>query len=98
MKEHTETRVEQRVAIDGGSVKYRKLNGNAFTVESEQLIRAHEAGLNIDTKKVSCKYKGLETSTKGPTSHGLSILSYIIKLIAYKRPLKINKNAIFAYI
>jgi glycosyltransferase involved in cell wall biosynthesis len=64
-----------------------QLNGNGFSVESEQLIKAHELGLNIGTNKISCKYKSLDTSTKGPTSHGFSVLSYIIKLIAIKRPL-----------
>jgi glycosyltransferase involved in cell wall biosynthesis len=64
-----------------------QLNGKGFSVESEQLIRAHELGLNIGTNNISCKYKYLDTSTKGPTAHGFSVLSYLIKLIAIKRPL-----------
>ena len=64
-----------------------KLNGGAFTVESEQLIKAHDLGLSITTANVSCKYKNLDTSTKNPTSHGFSVLSYIIWLIAERRPL-----------
>jgi hypothetical protein len=31
MKENVEARTEKRVTIDGASVKYRKLNGNAFS-------------------------------------------------------------------
>ena len=64
-----------------------RLNGEAFSVESEQLIRAHELGLEVGHTHVSCKYKNLNTSTKNPTSHGLSVLSYIIWLVAERRPL-----------
>ena len=63
------------------------LNGNAFSVESEQLIRAHEQGLHMGTEKISCKYKNLDTSTKPPSTHGLSVFSYILKLIAIKYPI-----------
>ena len=31
MKAHVETGTEERVAIEGATVKYRKLNGNAFS-------------------------------------------------------------------
>ncbi len=65
-----------------------KLNGNAFSVESEQLIKAHGIGLGVTSKHISCRYKNLEnTSTKNPTTHGFSVLSYVIWLVAEKRPL-----------
>lgn len=64
-----------------------RLNGNKFSVESEQLIRAHQLGLKVTHKNVTCKYKNLHTSTKNPTTHGLSVLSYVIWLIAERRPL-----------
>lgn len=64
------------------------LNGGAFNVESEQLIRAHELGLGVANTNVSCKYENLrKTSTKDPTSHGFSVLGYIIWLVAERRPL-----------
>ena len=63
------------------------LKGNAFSVESEQLIKAHELGLGVSHTHVSCKYKDLNTSTKDPASHGFSVLSYVIWLVAEKRPL-----------
>ncbi|GAH30226.1 unnamed protein product, partial [marine sediment metagenome] len=45
------------------------------SVESEQLIRAYELGLNIGEEHVSCKYKDLKnTSSKDPVSHGVSVL------------------------
>ena len=66
---------------------FHKLNGGAFSVESEQLIKAHELGLGVVNTTVSCKYKDLDTSTKNPTSHGISVLSYVIWLVAERRPL-----------
>jgi len=64
-----------------------RLNGGAFNVESEQLIKAHELGLNVVNTRVSCKYENLDTSTKNPASHGFSVLKYVLWLIAEKRPL-----------
>lgn len=65
-----------------------ELNGKAFSVESEQLIKAHKLGLNVSKENVTCKYKDLKkTSTKNPASHGFSVLSYIIWLVAERRPL-----------
>jgi len=62
-----------------------KLRGNAFSVESEQLIRAYESGLKIMNTNVTCKYKNLETSTKNPASHGLSVLAYVLWVVAKQR-------------
>jgi glycosyltransferase involved in cell wall biosynthesis len=63
------------------------LKGNSFSVESEQLINAHELGLKVINTNVTCKYNDLDTSTKNPASHGLSVLGYVIWVIAEKRPL-----------
>lgn len=64
-----------------------RLNGEQFTVESEALIMANELGLEVTHTNVTCKYKNLDTSTKDPTSHGFSVLSHIIWLVAERRPL-----------
>jgi glycosyltransferase involved in cell wall biosynthesis len=64
-----------------------RLNGGAFSTESEQLINANDLGLKVEQTQVMCRYKGLDTSTKTPTSHGLSVLRYIIWQIAERRPL-----------
>lgn len=77
-------RAFNRKAVNG---LYSKLNGDAFTVESEQLIKAHELGLAVGNSKISCKYKDLDTSTKNPAAHGISVLGYVIWLVAEKRPL-----------
>jgi hypothetical protein len=64
-----------------------RLNGNGFSVESEQLIKANKLGLHIGKKRVSCKYKGLDCSTKTPSSHGFGVLKYVIWMIAERHPL-----------
>jgi glycosyltransferase involved in cell wall biosynthesis len=64
-----------------------KLRGDAFSVESEQLIRAYESGLKVMNTTVTCKYKNLETSTKNPAAHGLSVLAYVLWVVAKQRPL-----------
>ena len=64
-----------------------KLNGDNFSLESEQLIKAHELGLKVAHTNITCKYKNLESSTKDPVSHGFSVLSFIIWLIAERHPL-----------
>ncbi|MCJ7570576.1 MAG: glycosyltransferase family 2 protein [Candidatus Thermoplasmatota archaeon] len=64
-----------------------RLKGRSFSVEGEQIIRAHETGLKIDSEHISCKYENLNTSTKSPVSHGLSVLAYTIWLLAERKPL-----------
>ena len=64
-----------------------KLRGDAFSVESEQLIKAHESGLKVVNTSVTCRYDDLETSTKNPATHGLSVLGYVIWVVAERRPL-----------
>jgi len=64
-----------------------KLDGDAFSVESEQLVKAHDLGLAVGNATVTCKYEELETSTINPASHGISVLRYVIWLVAQKRPL-----------
>jgi glycosyltransferase involved in cell wall biosynthesis len=64
-----------------------KLNGNDFSVESEQLMRAHELDLKVVNTNVSCKYRDLDTSTINPASHGISVLQRVLWLIAERHPL-----------
>jgi len=61
---------------------------NGFSTESEQLIHAKDLGLSTINTNISCRYNNLEkTSTKNPTSHGVGVLAYLIKLIIVRRPL-----------
>ncbi len=66
----------------------KRIRGNGFSVESEQLVLANDYDLKVAEVRISCKYKHLKnTSKKNPFSHGPSVLSYVIWLIAERRPL-----------
>ncbi len=66
----------------------KRIRGNGFSVESEQLVLANDHDLKVAEVRISCKYKHLKnTSKKNPFSHGPSVLSYVIWLIAERRPL-----------
>jgi glycosyltransferase involved in cell wall biosynthesis len=61
------------------------LRGSAFSIESEQLIRAYESGFKVVNTNITCRYKDLQTSTKNPASHGLSVLSFVLWTVARQR-------------
>jgi hypothetical protein len=51
------------------------------------LRRAHDEQLRLAEVKINSKYGHLNTSTKNPIAHGVSVLGSVISLIAEKRPL-----------
>jgi len=81
-------RAFNRRAVEGIAPR---LKGDAFSTESEQLVLANKLGLSTATTHVSCKYQSLgnsnATSTKTPTSHGFSVLGYVLWLVAERHPL-----------
>lgn len=65
-----------------------KLTGTGFSVDSEQLILAHELDLKIKKTGISCRYENLvNTSKVNPAAHGMKVLTSVLKLIVEKRPL-----------
>jgi len=69
-------RAFNRRAMD---IFYHNLNGNGFTIETEELLLAHDLNLKIANTRVSCKYKNIDTSNKRfSVSHGFSVLRYIL--------------------
>ncbi|MDD3492542.1 MAG: glycosyltransferase family 2 protein [Candidatus Thermoplasmatota archaeon] len=69
------------------SIFARRLIGDGFSLETEELILAKEEDLRVHEIKISCRYKNLNSSKKNPIALGSSIMSYAIWLIAEKRPL-----------
>ena len=65
----------------------KRLRGNGFSVESEEIVLANDSNLRIVEVKTTCKYKNLKTSKKNPFTHGPSVLSFLIWLIAERHPL-----------
>ena len=65
-----------------------QLKGNGFSVESEQLIYAHDAKLTFNNVHISCKYQDLyQTSKEKPAIHGFYVLISVFFLLLKKRPL-----------
>jgi glycosyltransferase involved in cell wall biosynthesis len=55
-------------------------------VTSEIDIRSGDAGLTIVDVPVGVAYQGLETSSQSPISHGLEILSAVLRIAGEKHP------------
>lgn len=64
-----------------------RLRDDGFGIESEQLVQARAANLNFENIAISCKYDGLDTSTKGPIGHAMSVIASLIESITMRRPL-----------
>jgi hypothetical protein len=55
-------------------------------ITSEIQIRGSDAGLTIVEVPVGIAYQGLQTSSQNPLSHGLEILSAILRIAGEKHP------------
>jgi len=63
------------------------LNEEGMGVSAEVLMKARACGLVVTEVPVEVQYKGLETSTHSPLTHGFGVISTIIKLVVEERPL-----------
>lgn len=56
-------------------------------IESEMVRNAVKRGLRIEEVPIVARYEGLDTSTLGPSNHGITVLGSIIRDISGERPL-----------
>lgn len=63
-----------------------KFNCRDFSIESEMLIDAANAGLQIKEVEIGVRYD-VDGSTKNPVSHGVGVLINIIHNLQFQRPL-----------
>jgi glycosyltransferase involved in cell wall biosynthesis len=63
------------------------LRESGMGVSVEILKQARTQGMTIAEVPVGVQYHGLDTSTQNPVSHGMSVLSTIIRLVVEERPL-----------
>ncbi|MGB9980651.1 glycosyltransferase family 2 protein, partial [Methanobacterium sp.] len=63
-----------------------KFNCIDFSIESEMLMDAANAGLQIEEVEIGVRYD-VDGSTKNPVSHGVSVLIKIIRNLQFQRPL-----------
>jgi glycosyltransferase involved in cell wall biosynthesis len=57
-----------------------------FSVESQLLIDAHQAGLRIGETRINCRYD-VDSSTQGPVQHASSVLNDLLVAVGVRRPL-----------
>ncbi|OPX94117.1 MAG: Undecaprenyl-phosphate mannosyltransferase [Syntrophorhabdus sp. PtaB.Bin027] len=64
-----------------------KVSGNGMSAGSEILFQAQDQHFSVAEVPISVKYDVEKPSTQNPLSHGLDVLSHIIGIVGYKRPL-----------
>ncbi|PKK86281.1 MAG: glycosyltransferase family 2 protein [Thermoplasmata archaeon HGW-Thermoplasmata-1] len=63
-----------------------KISGDGFSVESEMLMKAGNS-LRFSEVQISCKYDGVDGSTKGPFEHAMGVLDHIMWFTLERHPL-----------
>jgi glycosyltransferase involved in cell wall biosynthesis len=64
------------------------LQEKGMGISAEILLKAGEQNLRVAEVPIGVKYKGVETSTHNPLRHGLNVITAILRLILYEKPLK----------
>ncbi len=65
-----------------------KLQGDGFSIESEQLVVMKDASLSFENVRIHCKYDGIDGSTKGPVEHAVGVLTSIFDMMTSKHPMR----------
>jgi hypothetical protein len=68
------------------AIQRMRLHEQGMGITSEIQIRGSDAGLTIVEVPVGIAYQGLQTSSQNPFSHGLEILSAILRIAGEKHP------------
>ncbi len=63
-----------------------KFNQNGFSIESEMLVDAANAGLKIKEVDIGVRYD-VDCSTENPVKHGLKVLFNVLQDMEFRRPL-----------
>lgn len=74
-------------AYSRNAIRKIQLGDTGMGAGSEILIKAAEQNLKISEAQIKVRYDIKGTSSKGPVSHGLSVLHSIIGLISQKKPM-----------
>lgn len=63
------------------------LREGGFGIESEMLLEAREKQLSFEEVAVTCRYDGIDGSTKGPVTHALGVLRSLLRMVTEREPL-----------
>jgi glycosyltransferase involved in cell wall biosynthesis len=64
-----------------------QLKEGGMGASAEILLKTNRNGLKVAEVPIDCRYKGLETSTHSPITHGLGVIMCILRLIVEEKPL-----------
>ena len=73
-------------AFAGHTLPVFRFNCSDFSIESEMLMDAANAGLKVKEVEIGVRYD-VDGSTKNPVSHGVGVLMKIIDDLQFQRPL-----------
>ena len=65
------------------------IESNGFNYATDMLDRANDFGLRIVEVPVSVRYDVPNSSKKNPLTHGIGVLTRIINVMSYRRPLQL---------
>ncbi|NJE79460.1 glycosyltransferase family 2 protein [Thermococcus sp. GR4] len=64
-----------------------KINSNGYSVESDMLVHLAEKGVRIKEVPITVRYDVPNKHKKNPLAHGFGVLTDLVSLIGYRRPL-----------
>ncbi|WP_258083290.1 glycosyltransferase family 2 protein [Thermococcus thermotolerans] len=74
-------------AITRRALKALNLSSTDYSIETDMVVKAREAGIRIAEVPINVRYDVPKRHKKNPLSHGLGVLASIVGLIGYRRPL-----------
>lgn len=74
-------------AFSRRAIERLSLGQGGFGIESEMLIDAKAKGLSLAEVPITCRYDGVDGSTKGPVAHAMGVLSSLLRMVTERQPL-----------
>jgi glycosyltransferase involved in cell wall biosynthesis len=85
-------------AISCKALEHLDFRSDGYNVESDMINHFSKLGLAIQEVPISVKYDVPHKHKKNPVSHGIGVLSRLVNLIGYRRPLLLFGIPGFAFI
>ncbi|WP_297480356.1 glycosyltransferase family 2 protein [Thermococcus sp.] len=74
-------------AMNRKTLKTLNLDSNGYSIETDMIVKAKEINIRLKEVPITVRYDVPNKHKKNPISHGFSVLSDLVGLIGYKRPL-----------
>ena len=74
-------------AISKRALQKLNLRSDGYSIETDMIIEAHEKGITILEVPIKVRYDVPNKHKQNPIRHGFGVLTRIIGLISYKRPM-----------